>query len=96
MIPESNFYRSYRKGKKARYRIKLKWATADTCSIEKTETGAVIRFPGNITMVATSFEKATGELRYYEIPVAVGFLPEGEYRADKYEDYVEIVFKEAL
>ena len=65
MIPESNFYRSYRKGKKARYRIKWKSATADTCSIEKTESGAVIRFPGNITMVATSFEKATGELRYY-------------------------------
>ena len=95
MIPESKFYtpQTSRSGKYIYYRFPTKWTTGETCAIEPTESGAVITFPGNIKLVATSIRKKDGLPGYMCMKVAAGLLPVCKYRLDRHDDRLEIVWR---
>ena len=95
MIPESKFYtpQVLRSGKTICYPLDPRWVTGDTCTIEPTESGAIITFPGNIKLVATSIRKKDGLPGYMCMKVAAGLLPVCKYRLDRHDDRLEIVWR---
>lgn len=86
MIPETKFYTALIVKRKVHYRIPADWADADTCSVEQTEDGARITFPGNQHLIETS--RYNGKNRYKVLKLPRGTLTENKYRLENHGEYL--------